>query len=98
MQTLRPFLMRSQNQLNSKNLTKEVSNVGNPLKMIEPELREKMEILNIEGAKIAKGVCPAGKFVAGDTGPTGKMLKPIGDLSPEDAAASFFQQASTLMR
>ena len=72
--------------------------VGNPLKLIDPELREKMAVLNIEGAKIAKGVCPAGKFVAGDMGPTGKLLKPIGDLSPEEAAASFFQQASALIK
>jgi len=72
--------------------------VGNPLKLIDPELREKMAVLNIEGAKIAKGVCPAGKFVAGDMGPTGKLLKPIGDLSPEEAAASFYQQASALIK
>jgi 5-methyltetrahydrofolate--homocysteine methyltransferase len=72
--------------------------VGNPIKLIDPELREKMEILNAEGARIAKGVCPAGKFVAGDMGPTGKLIEPIGDLPPDEAAASFYQQASALIK
>ena len=54
--------------------------VANPLKLADHGLMEKMETLNIEGAKIAREVCPDGKLVAGDIGPTGKFLKPLGNI------------------
>ena len=71
---------------------------GNPLKLADRGLEEKMELINSEAAKIAKEVCPEGKFVAGDIGPTGKMLKPLGDVTPEEMETCFHSQAAALIR
>lgn len=71
---------------------------GTPMKLSEKGLMEKMEILNTEAAKIARKVCPSGKFVAGDIGPTGKMLKPLGEVTPEELEETFFSQASALIK
>jgi 5-methyltetrahydrofolate--homocysteine methyltransferase len=35
-------------------------------------------------------------LVAGDVGPSGKLLKPIGELTPEETAEAFLEQASSL--
>ena len=70
---------------------------GTPMKLSEKGLMEKMGVLNTEAAKIARKVCPSGKFVAGDIGPTGKMLKPLGDATLEEMEETFFSQASALI-
>jgi len=52
----------------------------------------------VEAARLAREACPAGKFVAGDIGPTGKLLKPLGDLVIEEAEEAFFRQAQALVK
>ena len=71
--------------------------VANPLRLADHGLMEKMETLNIEGAKIAGEVCPDGKLVAGDIGPTGKFLKPLGNITPEALEEAFYRQAKALI-
>jgi methionine synthase I (cobalamin-dependent) len=56
-----------------------------------------MEVLNREATKLAKQACPEGKFVAGDIGPSGKTLPPIGDSSPEEMQEAFYHQAKVLI-
>ena len=70
---------------------------GNPLKLEAEGIDAQMEVLNREAAKLAKQACPAGKFVAGDIGPSGKTLPPIGDSSPEEMQAAFYLQAKVLI-
>jgi methionine synthase I (cobalamin-dependent) len=70
---------------------------ANPLKLEERGLLEKMDLLNLQGARIAREACPKGKFVAGDIGPTGKMLQPLGDCSPEEMETAFYRQATALL-
>jgi 5-methyltetrahydrofolate--homocysteine methyltransferase len=70
---------------------------GNPLKLAADGLERQMAQLNRQGAELARQACPAGKFVAGDIGPSGKMLMPLGDIPPEDMAHNFFQQAEVLI-
>ncbi|CAB1075666.1 5-methyltetrahydrofolate--homocysteine methyltransferase (EC [Olavius algarvensis Delta 1 endosymbiont] len=70
---------------------------GNPIKLAAEGLEQKLEVLNREGVRLAQAVCPAGRFVAGDMGPCGKMLKPLGDVAPEDLQDNFFKQASILI-
>ncbi len=70
---------------------------GSSLKLADCGLAEKMSVLNMAAAKNAKKVCPDGKFVAGDLGPTGKMIKPLGDAEPEEVESAFFEQASALL-
>ena len=71
---------------------------GNAVKLADRGLAEKTEKINVEAARLAREACPAGKFVAGDIGPTGKLLKPLGDLVIEEAEEAFFRQAQALVK
>jgi len=71
---------------------------GNAIKLADRGLSNRMEAINVEAAKLAREACPAGKFVAGDIGPTGKLLKPLGDLVIEEAEEAFFRQAQALLK
>jgi len=71
---------------------------GNILKLHDRGLADRMETINMEAARLAGEVCPDDKFVAGDIGPTGKMLKPLGELSAEEMEAAFYEQAKALVR
>jgi 5-methyltetrahydrofolate--homocysteine methyltransferase len=59
-------------------------------------LAEKTGELNRGTIRIIKGVQPEGKYVAGSMGPTGRMLKPLGDLDPQEALEAFSEQARAL--
>ena len=52
--------------------------------------------VNLAGTKLAKAAAREGQYVLGDMSSTGKMLKPHGDLSEDDAYAAFKEQAATL--
>ncbi|MBW2513020.1 MAG: homocysteine S-methyltransferase family protein [Deltaproteobacteria bacterium] len=56
-----------------------------------------MEAINLAAVKLARRVCPENSFVAGDMGPTGKMLEPMGDATFETLEEAFFLQASALI-
>jgi 5-methyltetrahydrofolate--homocysteine methyltransferase len=70
---------------------------GSSLKLADEGLAGKARIINIEAARIAKSVCQAERFVAGDIGPTGKLLKPLGDATPETLENAFARQAEALL-
>jgi methionine synthase I (cobalamin-dependent) len=70
---------------------------ASPVKLADPGLADQAERINRRAAEIAKSVCPAGKLVAGDLGPTGKFLQPLGDLDPRDAEDSYRRQADALL-
>ena len=70
---------------------------ASPVKLADRGLGDQAEQINRRAAEITKSVCPAGKLVAGDMGPTGKFLKPLGDLDPRDAEDSYRRQAETLL-
>jgi len=59
-------------------------------------LAEKTGELNRGMIRIIKGVQPEGKYVAGSMGPTGRMLKPLGDMDPREAFEAFAEQARLL--
>jgi 5-methyltetrahydrofolate--homocysteine methyltransferase len=52
--------------------------------------------LNLAAARLASAVRPAGRFVAGSIGPTGKFLKPQGEYAEAQFEAAFEAQAATL--
>jgi len=52
--------------------------------------------VNSAGAKLAKAAVREGQYVLGDIGSTGKMLKPYGYLSEDDAYTAFKEQAAIL--
>lgn len=69
----------------------------NAIKLSDKGLAEKADMLNAKAAELARAVCPAGKLVAGDIGPTGKLLSPLGDLVIEEAEDAFYRQARALV-
>jgi len=71
---------------------------GNAIKLADRGLFDKMERINVEAAKLAREACPSGRFVAGDMGPTGKLIKPLGDLVIEEAEEAFFRQTQALVK
>jgi 5-methyltetrahydrofolate--homocysteine methyltransferase len=74
---------------------------GTSLRLEAHGLSARAVELNEAGARLASGVRDRefpGRYVAGDIGPSGKMLKPMGDADPEALRASFFEQAEALLR
>jgi 5-methyltetrahydrofolate--homocysteine methyltransferase len=70
---------------------------GSPLKLSADGLEQQMAELNRNAVRLTRQACPDGKFVAGDIGPSGKMMQPLGDVAPEDMQANFFSQAKELI-
>ncbi len=70
---------------------------GSSLKLDVKGHAPKMKIINTRAVEIAKSVCPDGAFVAGDIGPTGTMLPPMGDATIEEWEQVFLDQATALV-
>ena len=73
------------NTLTMNRLNIESHNVGVDVKEV-----------NLAGVRLAKAAVHEGQHVLGDMGSTGKMLKPYGVLSEDDAFAVFKEQAAIL--
>ncbi len=69
---------------------------GSRIKLAGHGLGARARELNLAAARLACAVRPAGKYVAGSMGPTGKFLKPQGDLEEEELEAAFAEQAAAL--
>jgi methionine synthase I (cobalamin-dependent) len=52
--------------------------------------------INSRAAELARAVAGDGVFVAGDMGPTGQLLAPLGTVSTEEATAAYAEQAAGL--
>jgi 5-methyltetrahydrofolate--homocysteine methyltransferase len=71
---------------------------GTALKLQLKGHSDKMEAINTAAVKLARTVCPKDAFVAGDLGPSGKMLKPLGDTEFETLEETFYLQAAALLK
>jgi 5-methyltetrahydrofolate--homocysteine methyltransferase len=72
---------------------------GTRLKLAPYDLGHRVRDLNYLGARLARSVCPAGKYVAGSIGPTGHLpetLAAMGDVSVDEMYANFTEQALAL--
>jgi 5-methyltetrahydrofolate--homocysteine methyltransferase len=72
---------------------------GTRLKLAAYNLAGRTRELNVLGARLARSVCPSGKYVAGSIGPTGHLpdtFEPLGDVSEEEFYANFREQALAL--
>jgi 5-methyltetrahydrofolate--homocysteine methyltransferase len=69
---------------------------GNPIKLRGCDLEKRHYELNLAAATLANEVKPSGKFVGGSMGPSGRFLKPQGDLENEDLEKAFAAQAGAL--
>jgi 5-methyltetrahydrofolate--homocysteine methyltransferase len=57
-------------------------------------LEDRLETINRTAVQLARDARP--RFVAGSIGPTGEMLEPYGEFSPDEARQSFAEQAALL--
>jgi 5-methyltetrahydrofolate--homocysteine methyltransferase len=69
---------------------------GTPIKLSERDLQDRTHEANRLAAEAARAVCPPGRFVAGDIGPIGKFLKPMGEFTRDEFQASFEAQVQGL--
>jgi 5-methyltetrahydrofolate--homocysteine methyltransferase len=72
---------------------------GTRLKLAPYDLQDRVRELNLAGARLARSVCPPGKFVAGSIGPTGHLpdtLAAMGDVSLDEMRENFTEQALAL--
>lgn len=59
---------------------------------IDVDVRE----VNLSGARLARVAAREGQYVLADIGSTGRLLKPYGNISEEEASAAFAEQALIL--
>ena len=72
---------------------------GSPIKLSKVGLGDNVEEINITAVKLVKESAGEGKYVAGDIGPMGEMLKPFGTIfSFEEAVDCFAEQAEYLSK
>ena len=61
-------------------------------------LEDRVEELSRAGAELAgRAAAPYGALVAGDLGPTGELLEPLGTMTPQDAVGVFAEQLRGLV-
>jgi 5-methyltetrahydrofolate--homocysteine methyltransferase len=69
---------------------------GNRFRLALHGLDKQVAELNAAGARLAAEAAGDGAVVAGDIGPSGGILMPLGDLAVEDAIEGFAEQAAAL--
>jgi 5-methyltetrahydrofolate--homocysteine methyltransferase len=69
---------------------------GNKIKLSAHGLGKRCFELNEAAARIANEVKPAGRFLAGSMGPTGKFLKPQGEFTGQEFEDAYAEQAKGL--
>lgn len=70
---------------------------ANRIKLAEYNLQSKVEEINRAAVKLVKEMAGEEVLVAGDIGPTGKLMYPVGDLSFDEAYEVFHEQAKVLI-
>jgi methionine synthase / methylenetetrahydrofolate reductase(NADPH) len=74
---------------------------ANRFRLAEHGLEHKVYEINRAGAKIAREVRELSEqpiFLAGNIGPLGSPLAPVGTIQPEDARAAFLEQTEALLQ
>jgi 5-methyltetrahydrofolate--homocysteine methyltransferase len=69
---------------------------ANRIKLEVSGLGDRVVELNAAAARIARAAAPAGKFVGGSIGPTGKFLQPQGEFAEAEFENVFAEQAGAL--
>jgi 5-methyltetrahydrofolate--homocysteine methyltransferase len=70
---------------------------GTPIKLSERDLQDRTYDANFLAAKALKEICPEDRYAAGDVGPIGKFMKPMGEFTREEFDASFEAQVEGLV-
>ena len=69
---------------------------GTRLKLTASGLGDQVKQINTRAVRLARQFCPPDKYVAGDIGPTGQFLPPVGTCTPEEMEKNFREQAEIL--
>jgi 5-methyltetrahydrofolate--homocysteine methyltransferase len=70
---------------------------GTRFRLEGPGLADRVVDLNRRAAELARSEAGDDVYVAGDMGPTGQLLKPLGPLTSEETAAAYAEQATGLV-
>jgi len=73
---------------------------GSALRMQESKYADRVPEVNLRAVELAQKAASkeTDVLVAGSIGPTGTLMKPFGPMKPEDAFATFAEQAKTLAK
>jgi 5-methyltetrahydrofolate--homocysteine methyltransferase len=69
---------------------------GSPIKLGKAGLADRTGELNLAAARLTRKGAGGHAYVAGDIGPTGELMAPMGPLTFESALAAFSEQAAAL--
>lgn len=69
---------------------------GSSIKLEKVKLGARARDLNLAGARLARQAAGDQAYVAGDMGPTGELLKPLGALTIEEVRETYLEQAEAL--
>ena len=69
---------------------------GSRLKLEAHGYGEKVEEYNTRAVEIAKEICPPNGYIAGDIGPSGKFLPPVGSITEQELTDNFTEQTTIL--
>jgi 5-methyltetrahydrofolate--homocysteine methyltransferase len=69
---------------------------ASPLKLSQYGLEDKTEIINTNAVRAARSTADSKKLVFASIGPCGGILKPYGDIDPEEVSESFVRQVAAI--
>jgi 5-methyltetrahydrofolate--homocysteine methyltransferase len=69
---------------------------GSPLRLALHALADQCEAVNREAVRAARRAAGGRAYVSGSVGPTGRLLAPLGDVSPEQVREGFERQIRAL--
>ena len=69
---------------------------ANPIALKSKNYENLIEKINKSSASLLKGICPEGKLIVGDIGPSGIFFPPVGEANFDELVSSFKQQAKVL--
>ncbi len=70
---------------------------ASPLKLKDYSLDEKTDTINRIAVEAVKSAVADKAYISGSCGPSGKMLKPYGDIEPEEMYENFHRQITSLI-
>ncbi|MFA5141264.1 MAG: homocysteine S-methyltransferase family protein [Elusimicrobiota bacterium] len=70
---------------------------ASPLKLASYKLEDKTEEINRKAVEAARRAVAGKAYVSASCGPTGRLLKPVGDADPEEVLAAFKRQMKALL-
>ncbi len=69
---------------------------GSRLKLEAHGHGDKVKEYNTRAVEIAKEICPLNGYIAGDIGPSGKFLPPVGSITEQELLENFIEQTTIL--